>query len=121
MSSSSATPTDWPRDAKGPCLPSTGIEIAELTPTISIQSGGRKRRKNPDRIEAEACCSLFANPAGTALLGQGRPGESFSSGGMRAAALALSIRKARSADAGTCPPIVPLSFTWRSKNMNIRF
>ena len=126
MSSAPANPTDWPRDAKGTMLAmNRALKSADLTPDgiDTIQAAGNGG-ENPDRIEAEACCSLFgANPAGTVISSvKGALGESFSSGGMRAAALALSIREGKVPPTpGLVHPIVPLSFTTgEAKNMNIR-
>ncbi len=126
MSSAPANPTDWPRDAKGTMLAmNRALKSADLTPDgiDTIQAAGNGG-ENPDRIEAEACCSLFgANPAGTVISSvKGALGESFSSGGMRAAALALSIREGKVPPTpGLVHPIVPLSFTsGEAKNMNIR-
>jgi 3-oxoacyl-[acyl-carrier-protein] synthase II len=89
--------------------------------TIQAAANGGQ---NPDRIEADAFLQLFGStqavPAVSSI--KGALGESFSSGGIRAATLALSIRE------GKVPPILGLSdpiaelpfVTGRSREIDIR-
>ena len=126
MSSSSSSPTDWPNDATGVTLAVTrALKSANLTPddVDTIQAAGNGG-KNPDRIEADAYLRLFGSEKAVPLVSsvKGALGESFSSGGIRAAALALSISKGMVPPTlGLARPIVPLSFiTGKARNMDIR-
>jgi 3-oxoacyl-[acyl-carrier-protein] synthase II len=126
MSSSPAGPTDWPGNAKGVTLAMTrALKAADLTPegvdTIQAAANGGK---NPDGIEADACLRLFHSEAAVPVVSsiKGALGESFSSGGTRAAALALSIREGKVPPTlGLADPIEPLFFTTgEARKMNIR-
>ncbi|HYA15690.1 MAG TPA: beta-ketoacyl-[acyl-carrier-protein] synthase family protein [Syntrophales bacterium] len=126
MSSSPASPTDWPNDATGMSLAMTrALKSANLTPGYvdmiqAVGNGG----KNPDGIEADAYLHLFGSENKTPAVSsvKGALGESFSSGGIRAAALALSISKGIVPPTlGLKNPIAPLSFvTGKARNMDIR-
>ena len=126
MSSSPAEPTDWPVDAKGAILAVTrAMKSAGLTPdVIDTLQAAANGGKNPDGIEADAFLRLFGSgkelPALSSI--KGSLGESFSSGGMRAAALALSIREGKIPPIlGLSAPIAALSFvTSEAREMNIR-
>ena len=101
MSASPAGPTDWPDDPRGVLLAmERAVRLSGLAPKdIDMVQAAANGGKNPDRIEAEACSRFFASPAGPFMASvKGAAGESFSSGGIRAAALALSIRE------GMVPP-----------------
>jgi 3-oxoacyl-[acyl-carrier-protein] synthase II len=96
MSASPARPTDWPDDPRGVILAmeravrSSGLAPKDIDVVQAAANGGR----NPDHIEAEACSRFFALPARPLVTSvKGAAGESFSSGGIRAAALALSIQE----------------------------
>ena len=81
LSASPAGPTGWPEDPRG------DIDVIQA----AANGGG-----NPDRIEAEACSRFFSSPARPLVTSmKGTVGESFSSGGIRAAALALFIREGK--------------------------
>ncbi|HVO67851.1 MAG TPA: beta-ketoacyl-[acyl-carrier-protein] synthase family protein [Syntrophales bacterium] len=126
MSSSPASPTGWPNDATGMNLAMTrALKCANLTPgdINTIQAAGNGG-KNPDGIEADAYLHFFGSEKKTPVVSsvKGALGESFSSGGIRAAALALSINKGIVPPTlGLKNPIAPLSFvTGKTKNMDIR-
>jgi 3-oxoacyl-[acyl-carrier-protein] synthase II len=126
MSSSPARTTDWSEDARGVILAMTrALNSAGLTPddidTIQAAANGGE---NPDRIEADACLNLFgAKGASLAISSvKGALGESFSSGGIRAAALALSIKEGKVPPTlGLINPLAPLLFvTQEFRNMDIQ-
>lgn len=126
MSSSPTKTTDWPDNPRGVILAMTrALESANLTPdAIDTIQGAANGGKNPDKIETDAFLQLFGStqtaPAISSI--KGALGESFSSGGTRAVALALSIRE------GKVPPILGLSgpgaelpfVTGRSRDIDIR-
>ena len=126
MSSSSASPTDWPVDETGTtiavtrALKSAGVLPGDVDMIQAAANGG----KNPDGIEADAYLRVFGSKKNIPLVSsvKGAMGESFSSGGIRAAALALSISKGMVPPTlGLNNPIVPLSFiTGKARNMDIR-
>ena len=106
LASSPAPPTAWPDDPRGfllaleRALRMAGATPAEIDFIEAAANGGR----DPDAMEAAAYEQLFgggAKPLITSL--KGATGEIFASGGIRAAALALSLRE------GIVPPIVGLS------------
>jgi 3-oxoacyl-[acyl-carrier-protein] synthase II len=107
MSSLSAGPTDWPDEATGVVLAMTrALQSAGLTPDdIDMIQAAANGGSNPDGIEADACLRLFGSGSAAPVISavKGALGESFSSGGMRAAALALSIRE------GKIPPLLWLA------------
>jgi len=126
MSSAPAKPTGWPQDGKGVTLAiKKALKMACLSPPDigTIQAAGNGGR-NPDAIEADAMLAVFGtNPAGPIVSSvKGALGECFSSGGMRAAALALSIREGKVPPTlGLVNPIAPLNFTTgQYKEENIR-
>lgn len=115
LSSAPTMPNDWPTDHTGPCLAMTrALAAAGIGPDdidyICASANGIPRL---DRLEAEALQHLFPvdgeNPRITAL--KGALGESFSSGGMRTAAMALSLKSQRAVPiAGLLEPIAQLNF-----------
>ncbi|NTW76917.1 MAG: hypothetical protein HGB33_03920 [Syntrophaceae bacterium] len=108
--SSPATPTGWPDNSSGVKKTiSRALTNAGITPQdVNVISAAANGGTTLDRIEADAYTEIFAgNKSGpwiTAL--KGALGESFSGGGMRACALALSFEK--SALPPTCGLINPL-------------
>jgi 3-oxoacyl-[acyl-carrier-protein] synthase II len=115
LASSPSPPTDWPGDprgfrlALGRALRMAGADAAEINCIEAAGNGGRE----PDALEAAAYEGLFGGrddkPLITAL--KGATGEIFASGGIRAAALALSIREGVvPPTAGLRNPLIPLSF-----------
>ncbi|MFH2075741.1 MAG: beta-ketoacyl-[acyl-carrier-protein] synthase family protein [Pseudomonadota bacterium] len=106
LSSSPARPTAWPANHRGfllaleRALKMAGAAPAEIDLIQAAANGGR----DSDALEAAAYEELFgracAKPLITSL--KGATGEIFASGGIRAAALALSLRE------GTVPPVVGL-------------
>ncbi len=127
MSSSPASPTDWPEDERGGVLAMLrALKSAGLTPdSIDAIQAAANGGINPDRIEANAYKNLFGSETGAPLIStiKGALGESFSSGGARAAAMALSIREGKVPPiTGLGDPIAPLSFvTGKAREMNIRY
>lgn len=97
MGSSTAPPTGWPENTDGikrtfgRALKNAGCEAKEIQAFSAAANGG----KILDAVEAEAYDEMFADaakkPMITAL--KGAIGESFSGGGIRACALALSLEK----------------------------
>lgn len=115
MSSSVAKPTDWPQDCKGVslamkrALKKAGKGLLEIDMVQAAANGG----KNPDAIEAEALLENFGTDGAGPLVSsiKGAIGESFSSGGMRACAMALSIREGKVAPTlGLTEPLAPIRF-----------
>jgi 3-oxoacyl-[acyl-carrier-protein] synthase II len=118
---SSPTPsTAWPDDPRGVVLAVTkALKMAalsekdnsalsssdRLTVDIDVIHGAANGGREPDALEAKAFDTLFAGadqkPLITAL--KGATGEIFAGGGIRAAALVLSLRE------GIVPPIVGLA------------
>jgi 3-oxoacyl-[acyl-carrier-protein] synthase II len=107
LSSSPAPPTGWPEEPRGFILAlERALRMAGVTPqeVDCIQAAGNGGF-NPDALEAEACEKVFGigstKPLITSI--KGAMGEIFASGGIRAAALALSLRE------GIIPPTVGLT------------
>ena len=120
MSAYPSPPTDWPSDPKGPALAMTralesaGIGPAEIDYICASANGGRKL----DILEAEALSSVFAAKGKRPYISsiKGAVGESFSSGGIRSAAMALSIKEtAIPPTLGLKNPIKPLRFVLNKK------
>jgi 3-oxoacyl-[acyl-carrier-protein] synthase II len=107
MGSSPTTPTGWPDDTSGikrtfnRALKNAGSTITDIQAVFAAANGGRIL----DAVEAEAYTEIFAGsdkkPLITSL--KGATGESFSGGGIRACALALSMEK------NILPPVVGLT------------
>jgi 3-oxoacyl-[acyl-carrier-protein] synthase II len=106
LGASPAPSTAWPADPRGflltleRALKMAGTVTAEIDLIGAAANGGR----DPDALEAAAYGHLFggagAKPLITSL--KGATGEIFASGGIRTAALALSLRE------GIVPPVVGL-------------
>ncbi|MFA6413440.1 MAG: beta-ketoacyl-[acyl-carrier-protein] synthase family protein [Syntrophales bacterium] len=117
MGSSPTPPTQWPTDPAGikrtirRALDNAGIGPEDIQAVSAAANGGLIL----DAVEAAAYADIFAGakakdgPAITSL--KGALGESFSAGGMRACALALSLEKgALPPTAGLLEPLTPLAF-----------
>jgi 3-oxoacyl-[acyl-carrier-protein] synthase II len=116
MSAAPSPPTDWPADPKGPvlamrrALQHTGVSAEDVDCVSASANGGRRL----DRLEAAALAEVFGEGGDRPLITsiKGAVGESFSSGGIRAAAMALSMmRGAVPPTLGLETPIRELSFT----------
>ena len=106
LSSSPAPPTGWPKEPRGFILAlERAMRMAGVTPQEidCIQAAGNGGC-NPDALEAEVYGRVFGNSSSKPLISsiKGATGEIFASGGIRAAALALSLRE------GIIPPTVGL-------------
>lgn len=106
LSSAPAPPTDWPADPQGPVLAMRrSLNAAGVTPErVDYVSASANGGRNLDRLEAEALEVMFGGQSRTPWIGsiKGAVGESFSSGGIRTAAMALSLRD------GIIPPTLGL-------------
>jgi 3-oxoacyl-[acyl-carrier-protein] synthase II len=106
LSSAPAPPTDWPSDPRGPvlaitrALKSAGIAPGDIDYVSAAANGGGKL----DALETEALSIVFGSAGPKPYISsiKGAVGESFSSGGIRTAAMAVSIKE------GSIPPIVGL-------------
>ncbi len=115
LSSSPAPPTDWPDDSRGPVRAmQRALQGAGLAPGqvdyVSASANGAVRL---DRLEAEALSGLFGPLPDGPRIGsvKGALGESFSSGGVRSAAMALSLRDGLLPPTlGLDTPLAPLNF-----------
>ncbi len=98
MSAAPAPPTDWPADPEGPLLAMTrALTAANLSPDdIDYVSASANGGENLDALEAETLSIVFGIDVTKPFIGslKGALGESYSSGGVRAAAMALSIQNA---------------------------
>lgn len=123
LSSAPAPPTDWPSDPRGPAMAMTrALESAAIAPgdidyVSAAASGGRRL----DALEAEALSIVFGScrvkPYVSSI--KGAVGESSSSGGIRTAAMALSIKEGSiPPTVGLKDPIRPLGFV-RDKRMDV--
>lgn len=106
LASSPAPQSAWPADPRGflialkRALAMAGVTPEEIDLIQAAANGGR----DPDTMEAAAYGHLFGGsvkPLITSL--KGAMGETFASGGIRAAALVLSLRE------GIVPPVVGLN------------
>jgi 3-oxoacyl-[acyl-carrier-protein] synthase II len=120
MGSSPTTPTGWPADTSGikrtisRALKNAGTTINDIQAISAAANGSNVL----DAIEAQAYDEIFAGsekkPLITSL--KGAIGESFSGGGIRACALALSMGKNMlSPVVGLVNPLRPLTFVARGK------
>ena len=97
LSSAPTAPTGWPTEPSGPCLAMTrALAAAAITPDdIDYVCASANGNPHLDRLEADALQQIFcrdgAGPRVTAL--KGALGESLSSGGMRTAAMAITLRQ----------------------------
>ena len=107
LASSPSPPTGWPDNPRGfllsleRALRMAGAAPPEIDCIQAAANGGRE----PDALEAKTYERIFGGGAAGLLITsiKGATGEIFASGGIRAAALALSIRE------GVVPPIVGLT------------
>ena len=115
LSSSPAPPTGWPEEPQGFILAlERALRMAGITPqeVDCIQAAGNGGR-NPDALEAAAYGRIFGDGSAMPLITsiKGATGEIFASGGIRAAALALSLREGIIPPAaGLSTPLCPLPF-----------
>jgi len=115
LSSSPAPPTDWPDDPRGPVLAmQRALHLSGTGPAqvdyVSASANGSSRL---DRLEADALAELFGTLPDGPWIGslKGALGESFSSGGIRAAAMALAFQEgALPPTLGLDDPLAPLNF-----------
>jgi 3-oxoacyl-[acyl-carrier-protein] synthase II len=97
LGSSPAPPTDWPQSTEGICRAfnrasvNAGVSFGKISAIMASANGSRIL----DRTEACAYEALFTacdpKPPVTSI--KGAIGESFSGGGIRACALALSVKR----------------------------
>lgn len=107
LASSPSPPVGWPDDPKGFLLSlNRALRMAGVAPTeIDCIQAAANGGLNPDALEAAAYERLFGDGGDRPLITsvKGATGEIFSGGGIRAAALALSIRE------GVVPPVAGLT------------
>jgi len=124
MSSSPSTLTDWPSDPKGPILAimralrSSGIGPDSIDYICASANGGKRL----DILEAEAIGNVFGERGERPYISsiKGAIGESFSSGGIRATSLAISIKEGLVPPTlGLRDPIKPLSFVVDKGKMSL--
>lgn len=120
LGSSPTPPTAWPKDPEGfrrtflRALKQARIDVADVSAVMAAANGSRVL----DAMEAAAYEGLFAScavrPWVTSI--KGALGESFSGGGIRACALALSVEKGGlPATVGLEKPAAPLNFVMGKK------
>ncbi len=115
MSAYPSPPTDWPSNPKGPVLAMTrALESAKIGPDkidyiCASANGGKKL----DSLEAEALSIVFVTKGKRPFISsiKGAVGESFSSGGIRAAAMAISIKD----------KIIPMTLGLKNPIKSLRF
>jgi len=98
----------------GRALKNAGSAITDIQAVFAAANGGRIL----DAVEAEAYAEIFAGPDNKPLITalKGTIGESFSGGGIRACALALSMEKNMLPPvAGLINPLQPLAFVTGEK------
>jgi 3-oxoacyl-[acyl-carrier-protein] synthase II len=125
LSAAPAPHNDWPAEARGPvlamqrALAAAGAVPADIDYVCAAANGGI----NLDRLEAAALQAVFGRQDRRPWVGsiKGAVGESFSSGGMRTAAAALSVRDDVLAPTlGLDEPITPLPVaTGRQRNLRV--
>jgi 3-oxoacyl-[acyl-carrier-protein] synthase II len=106
MGSSPTTPTGWPQNTDGirrtisRALKNAGCDTADIQAVSATANGSEVF----DALEAQAYAEIFAGSGKKPLITslKGAIGESFSGGGIRACALALSMEK------NMLPPVVGL-------------
>jgi len=126
MGSSPTKPTGWPQDPSGikqtfgRALKNAGVSADNIQAVSAAANGGMVL----DAVEAEAYAGVFADAEKKPLITtlKGAIGESFSGGGIRACALALSIEKGILPPiAGLTNPLCSLSFVvGKKKEINIK-
>jgi len=126
LGASSTGPTRWPRETTGikkavsRALKNSDTILEDISAVCAAANGG----KDLDAAEAQAYQEIFINekkkPVVTSI--KGALGESFSGGGMRACALALSIKeKFLPPTVGLINPLLPLDYVMNKKqNMDIK-
>ncbi|MCP4367694.1 MAG: hypothetical protein GY797_06225, partial [Deltaproteobacteria bacterium] len=115
MSAYPSPPTDWPSNPKGPALAMTralesaGIGPDEIDYICASANGGKKL----DILEAEALSIVFATKGKGPYISsiKGAVGESFSSGGIRAVSMAISIKE----------KVIPLTVGLKNPIKSLRF
>ncbi len=123
LSSSPAPPTDWPSDPKGPILAmQRAIQMAGVSSQkVDYVSASSNGGLTLDAQEASALKTLFRGSDASPWIAsvKGAVGESFSSGGLRAAAMALSLQHGIIPPTlGLETPLSPLKVV-KEKNVNI--
>jgi len=107
LGSSPSSPTAWPRETQGikrtlrRALRNADIRPEDITAVMAAANGGRLLDQTEAGAYGEFFASCGAKPLITSI--KGAIGESFSGGGIRACALALSMEK------GWLPPTVGLA------------
>jgi 3-oxoacyl-(acyl-carrier-protein) synthase len=107
MGSSPTKPTEWPKNSEGikltfsRALKNADSSINDIQAVFAAGNGD----KILDVVEAEAYAEIFDSSEKKPLITtiKGATGESFSSGGIRACALSLSMEK------NILPPVVGLT------------
>ena len=121
LSAAPAGPNDWPADPSGPSLAMTralaaaAVEPGEIDYVCAAANGGLR----PDQLESEALAGVFAGSGRRPRVGslKGALGEGFSSGGIRAAAMAMSLRnQTLPPTLGLSQPLAPLNFILRAES-----
>jgi 3-oxoacyl-[acyl-carrier-protein] synthase II len=117
LSAAPAAPNDWPTDPDGPslaiarALSAAGVGAGEIDHVSAAANGGLRL----DRLESDTLQAVFG-PQGRQRVSalKGALGEGFASGGIRAAAAALSIRgRTLPPTLGLTRPIAPLNLVRR--------
>jgi 3-oxoacyl-[acyl-carrier-protein] synthase II len=122
LGSSPTGPTAWPHDTEGikrtvkRALLNSGVKLTDVSAVMAAANGGRAL----DQVETRAYQELFAScehkPLVTSI--KGAIGESFSGGGIRACALALSVEKGwLPPTVGLSRPLVPMDFVMGEKKI----
>lgn len=114
LGSSPTQPTEWPTDTEGikrtfkRALQNASVTLKDVSAVMAAANGGRVL----DQVEAGAYEEIFAGEAHQPFITtiKGAVGESFSGGGIRACALALSMEK------DFLPPTVGLSKPFAALN-----
>jgi 3-oxoacyl-[acyl-carrier-protein] synthase II len=120
LGSSPTTPVAWPENTEGivrtckRALNNAGVALTDISAVMAAANGG----KVLDQVEALAYDELFASckqkPLVTSI--KGAIGESFSGGGIRACALALSVEKGCLMQTiGLDLPLAPINFVMGEK------
>lgn len=113
MAAAPAPPTGWPDSPEGPilaierALASAGISAGDINLVCASAAGAPAL----DRVEATALAQVFAGHRPYIVALKGALGEGFSSGAIRAAAMALALSQQRLAPIlGLTTPIADLNF-----------
>ena len=117
QSSSPTEPSGWPQDSDGikralkRAVKNAGVELTDIAAVMAAANGGREL----DQVEVLAYDEIFSSrPHITSI--KGAVGESFSGGGIRACALALSVEKGcLPPSLGLNRPLAPLNFVMEEK------